>query len=211
MFSLEGIDNIIFDLGGVIVDIDPEMAVREFVRLGVSEAAYHQAVKEGYFEGIETGEVDHADLRNRLRSEVSASFTDKEIDAAWNALLIDLPQIRIDILLNLKSKYRTFLLSNTNQVHMEWMEANWLVPRGYQRLDDLFEKAYLSYEMGVRKPHAEIFQQVLQAEHLVPEKTLFIDDTQEHLDTAASLGIRTYRMPKENQLPELFRSITGIS
>ncbi|MCZ8285071.1 MAG: HAD-IA family hydrolase, partial [Bacteroidia bacterium] len=126
---------------------------------------------------------------------------------AWNAMLLDFPLHRLELLKALKSKYRLFLLSNTNETHVREFEASLLNSQGYQNLEPFFEKVYYSCRMGMRKPDTEIFDYVLKENKLVPEETLFIDDTIHHIEGALKTGIQAHLLPKGKEAEELIRDL----
>jgi putative hydrolase of the HAD superfamily len=135
------------------------------------------------------------------------NLTKEAMVDAWNSILIDLPAYRLEFLQQLKKEgnYRMFLLSNTNELHINWVKAN---VEFYNAFKSCFEQFYLSHEIHLRKPETEIFQFVLGQNKLLAEETLFIDDTQEHILSAKSLGIQTWHLdPKTDDVTDLFRKI----
>ena len=130
--------------------------------------------------------------------------SDEQFDIAWNAILLDIPKERIELLLNLGKEYRIFMLSNTNSIHMIRMNQYLRNVFGINTYKDIFEKAYYSFEMGMRKPEREIFEFVLKDSGLNPSETLFIEDTQNNIDTARQLGIQTYFINKSQDVVKIF-------
>lgn len=194
--NLSGIRNIVFDLGGVILTLDPVEAFRRFESLGIADAraqlnTYHQS---GIFLQLETGELSEEAFFEAFRQEAGRpELTDDQIRWAWMGFVKDCPLYKLEMLDELKAKgFRIFLLSNTNPCIMHWARSSQFSPSG-RRLDDYFDKLYLSYEMGVVKPHAEIFEQMLHDGDMVAEETLFIDDAQTNVEAAAKLGLKTYQ------------------
>lgn len=188
------IDNIIFDLGGVLLNIDYYKSINKFKSLGITdfENLFTQAKQNKLFDMLDTGEISPGDFRDTIRKYSNTKLTDNQIDDAWNAMLLNLPKERIELLQNVKQKYRTFLLSNTNAIHypqyMKYMESEF----GIKNLSDLFEKEYLSHEIGMRKPDIEVFTLIIEEQKLNPQKTLFIDDTKQHVDGARKAGLSAY-------------------
>jgi glucose-1-phosphatase len=186
--------NIIFDLGGVVLNIDYMLAVRAFNELGLQgfEQFFSQAQQKELFDLYEKGQISSVDFRKELKKYCKPEVKDMTIDEAWNNMLLDLPIERLDLLKRFKQTHRTFLLSNTNEIHIDtfnlYLQKNFNIPD----LSGHFEKLYLSYKVGMRKPDAEIFELVLSENNLNPSDTLFIDDSIQHIETAKNLGIGTY-------------------
>jgi putative hydrolase of the HAD superfamily len=188
--------NIIFDLGGVILNIDFDRTYREFARLGFDDfdKVFTLARQSGVFDKLDMGLITPGEFRDEIRRISGKSLTDSQIDKAWNALLLDFPPQRIAILENLKPYYRTFLLSNTNTIHCEVYNKSLRDRYGVNGLQHYFEKVYYSHEVHLRKPDAAIFELVLGENSLKPEETLFIDDTEQHVNAARHLGINAYHL-----------------
>jgi FMN phosphatase YigB (HAD superfamily) len=198
--NLNGIKNIVFDLGGVILDIDYNLTVKAFEDLGIPnfKEQYSKMSQSNLFDNIETGKISPVEFRDLIREVAQKTISDAEIDTAWNALILHLPQYRIEILKNLQVNYRLFLLSNTNKIHYDDYSEVIKRENGIEGLEPLFEKTYLSHEMGLRKPDPEIFQVVLNENNLVPKETLFIDDSPQHIASAKTLGIVAYHLENED-------------
>ena len=188
----ESIKNIIFDLGNVIINIDPEQTAIEMKKLGFNdfEKSYSLLSQTNLFDFLEKGlikpEQFHKEINSQLRTEVNS----EEIDKAWGAMLLDFPKERIELIQNLKKKYRLFLLSNTNEIHYNQYNNDLINQFGFG-LNSLFEKAYYSFELGMRKPDANIFEYALKDADLNPSETLFIDDLEKNIDVADKMGINT--------------------
>ncbi len=198
--------NIIFDLGGVILNIDYDLAVSEFKKLGLNNFSNHfsQAQQQQLFDQYEKGKISSDEFRAELKKELNPSTTAEQIDAAWNSLLLDLPKQRLEILKKMKNTHRTFLLSNTNEIHIIQFEKYLKQTFGINDLSGYFEKMYLSYKIGMRKPDAEIFEYVLKQNNLNSSETLFIDDSIQHIEGAKKLGIQTYWLQKSETIVGLF-------
>ncbi len=186
------IKNIIFDMGNVIIDIDVPLTYRAFARMAnlSEEEATRLFHEKAFFHQFEIGKVNEADFRNSLRQEFNSHWTDEEIDQAWCALLLEMPVERLARIGELANNYRVFLLSNTNSIHVREIlkRAETL---GYDFMS-LFEKPFLSYEMGFMKPDPEFYRQSLrEGGGLLPEETLFIDDNADNIAAAATVGIQT--------------------
>ena len=186
--------NIIFDLGGVILNIDYSLTEKAFSKLGISDfkTLFSQAQQTQLFDNYEKGFISSDNFRTELKKYLQKNISDAEIDIAWNSILLDLPKERIDLLKKIKTTHRTFLLSNTNDIHIETFNSYLKNEFELPDLSSFFEKMYLSYEIGMRKPDAEIFELVLRENNLKPKETLFIDDSIQHVEAAKKLGIEAY-------------------
>lgn len=205
MIDISRFEAIIFDLGGVILNIDYHATIRAFLSLGVSdfEERYTQAAQTTLFDDIETGRISPEEFRNGIRGFIESELSDDQIDGAWNAMLLDFPKIRIDILERVQKSHRTFLLSNTNEIHVAQFYQELKREHGLKSLNPLFEKVHLSHEMGLRKPNPEIFQALIDEHGLNPEKTLFIDDSEQHLVGAQQAELITHHLQPNETIEEL--------
>ncbi|WP_247234636.1 HAD family phosphatase [Telluribacter sp. SYSU D00476] len=204
----EQIKNIIFDLGDVIINIDVPLAARSFAELcGQEEAEVIELFKEkDLFRQFETGELDEAAFRSYVRQILKQEdWDDATINKAWNTLLLDIPPARIELLQKLRERYNLFLLSNTSPIHIA--EVNLILDRvsGVPRLDELFDKLFLSYEMGVMKPDPAIYQKVLEEAGIKADETLFLDDNAANIQAASALGIHTIHVQKPNTILEYLK------
>lgn len=201
------IKNILFDLGGVVLDIDPERTVAAFEALGLESVRenYNFPTQTGLFDRFEVGAISPAEFRDGLRSLFGKPLTDGQIDTAWNAMLLDFSPQRLAALEQVRRHYRCFLLSNTNDIHLEAYLA--ILRQNHQRpsLEYLFEALYYSQRVGLRKPDPAIFQLVIDQNGLEPAETLFIDDAAINLEGARQTGLRTYHLHIHNEeLADLF-------
>lgn len=210
MKAHQPIRNIIFDFGGVILDIDPLLTLHELKNLGVDDLdifqspIFQQDVMQKFERGILTPEV----FRDKVRDFIGIPLCDQDIDDAWNALLLDIPKERIKVLEDVKKNYPIFLLSNSNEIHYDVYLRDLQLRFGYREFDQLFTKAYFSFDLHLSKPNPEIFEFVMHQHKLIPEETLFIDDTAEHIEVASNLGFRVYQLQKPERVRDLF--INGI-
>ena len=186
--------NIIFDLGGVLLNIDYSLEVNEFIELGIKdfEKLFSEPNHKQLFDFMDKGSISASDFRKTINSRLKSPAADYLIDEAWNAMLLDLPPARLDLLKRLKATHRTFLLSNTNQIHVHAIHRYLEKEYGINDLSPFFEKVYYSYQTGMRKPEAGIFKLVLEENNLNAHETLFIDDSIQHIEGAKKLGIETY-------------------
>ena len=200
-----GINTIIFDLGGVIIDLSIEKTVTAFSRLTGFPPSdiLHSYVTTPFFKAYERGEVDDSQFRDSVRKLFSVHSSDAEIDHCWNAMLVDLPVSTLTMLENLKKHFQVFALSNTNTIHINYVNESMLQGKV---LDSWFHKAYYSHRLGMRKPELEIYQHVLDQNQLIPEQTIFLDDNPDNLKAANSLYIQTRQITDLQQVRDLFNS-----
>jgi len=197
---MKPIKNIIFDLGDVIINIDVPLASSSFAALSDKplEEVRGLIIKNEVFKKFETGHLTATEFRDYIRQLLhQPEWKDEDIDMAWNSLLLDIPSQRIQKLQELAQKgYRLFLLSNTSSIHIE--EVNQILNKttGVQQLNDLFEKLYLSYEMGIMKPADGIYEQLLADANIMASETLFLDDNADNIQAASTLGIHTIHVQK---------------
>jgi HAD superfamily hydrolase (TIGR01549 family) len=205
MLELNGVKNIIFDLGGVILNIDYGQTANAFKKIGVTnfDEIYSQAKQGQVFDKLETGKLSIEEFSNYMK-EFVPSLKSIDIDKAWNAMLLDLPVQRIDLLKELKKGYRLFLLSNTNEIHIKAFRKMIKSSYGEYILDDIFEQQYYSSEIGMRKPNVDCLQYVLDQNGLEPSETLFIDDSMQHVEGARKLKIKAYHLKQEEDITTLF-------
>lgn len=203
------IKNIIFDYGNVIFHINFQQVADAWKALGIDNADefYGHRKQDDVFNALERGQITPSAFRDRIRELThKPELTDQQIDDAWNAIFIGIPKGNHELLLEIKKKYRTFLLSNINAIHYDYVHD--YLQREFDMKDnsDLFEKTYYSHLMGKRKPDAEIFEQVLRENNLYPSETLFIDDSPQHLETARKLGLQTYLMTAPDNIQDYFKT-----
>ena len=188
--------NIIFDLGGVLLDIDYRKTITAFQKLGLEnfEEMFSQFKADTLFEKLETGALSEVDFYEAIKNRTNTVITDEEIDNAWNALLLNFRNESLQFLEKLSRKYKIYLLSNTNSIHLKCFKKLFTKQTGKPSLDAYFTKAWYSNEVGLRKPGAQIFEFVLQQENLIASETLFIDDTLINIETAKNLGFKTHHL-----------------
>jgi len=204
---MQGIKNIIFDLGGVILNINYQLTSDAFVNLGVKNfnELYSQFHGSSLFNGLETGHVSTEDFLTEMQQHVPEGVTSEQITAAWNAMLLDFPLQRLQLLQQLRQHYNLYLLSNTNAIHLEAFNRLLQESRGIPSLGSFFDKAYYSHLMGYRKPDAASYQMVLDENGLLPEETLFIDDTLPNITGAEAVGLRTIHLQAPRTILDVFR------
>ena len=202
---MQNIKNIIFDYGNVIFSIDFNRVQQSLKALGISnvDEFFGHLQQDPIFDAFDRGQISAAAFRDRIREKAcNPALTNDEIDAAWNSILVGIADGNHELLLQLKSKYRTFLLSNINEIHYNYI-MNYLKDKfGFDNNDHLFERIYYSHFTGKRKPEIAIFEQVLSENNLLPTETLFIDDSPQHLESARKLGIVTFLMTAPDTLQD---------
>ena len=199
------IKNIVFDLGGVLVDLDFKAAINGLQQAGFANVkeqlmAFDQG---GIFQKFELGEMTAEEFRTAIRENSTVTLTDEEIDALWNAMLLEIPREKLELILNLRGKYMVYLLSNTNSIHWDYVCKNAFNYRGF-RVNDYFEETFLSYEMHLAKPNKAIFEKVLHDANLLPEETLFIDDSEANCKAAEEVGIHAHHYHIGDDLSQIF-------
>ncbi len=201
MIQSGGIKNIIFDFGGVLFEIDYNLPIKAFAELGYANFAsvYTQAVQNDMFDMLETGKISNENFFKYLHSLVPEA-TMLDVSHAWNCILIGIWPGRVELVRRLRNKgYRTFLLSNTNAIHVAEFEEMIDDKIGLEHFQNAFEKIYYSNSIGIKKPHADTFLEVCRWNDLVPSETLFIDDSKQHVDGAEKAGLMAHHLlPGEN-------------
>lgn len=187
-------ETVIFDLGKVIIDLYPEATTEAFKTILGKEYSFviERLNKAHHFTDYETGRISTADFIKGIQSSTSISVDESEIKQAWNAMLGKIPDSRLKLLKEVKESHQTFCLSNTNELHIEFIYDYLSSEKQLQNLDDYFKSVYLSHEINMRKPDKEIFQWVIDQNKLNPQKTIFIDDTAGHLEGAKACGLNTF-------------------
>jgi putative hydrolase of the HAD superfamily len=193
---MQQIKNIIFDLGGVFLNINFELTNQAFKELGVDrfEAMFNQHHSNDLFELLETGKLSSAEFYDAFRKESNTDLSNQQIQAAWNALLLDFPAERIEWLNQIKDRYNVFLFSNTNEIHYDQFILDFSKAFPGKDFNGHFIKAYYSQTLGLRKPYLESYQQILAEQQLNPAETLFIDDTIKNIEGAKLAGLQTIHL-----------------
>jgi putative hydrolase of the HAD superfamily len=170
---MQKIKNIIFDLGGIFIDIDFDKTENAFAQLGLKNFHnfFSQHSASPLFEDLETGKITPSEFYNTFRNQTQTSLTDNQIESAWNALLGNFPSERIEWLIDIKQRYNVYLFSNTNIIHYNAFQDIYRKNTGLTGFDELFVKAHYSHQIGYRKPYPESFTALLQLENLLPQET----------------------------------------
>ncbi|MBK8609555.1 MAG: HAD family phosphatase [Chitinophagaceae bacterium] len=186
--------NIIFDLGGVLLDIDYQKSIDAFTQLGLEnfDDMFSQFKADELFEKLETGKISENEFYHIIRSRTKRVITNQEIDQAWNALILHFRTECLVYLEKLAPQYSLYLLSNTNRIHLKCFKDLFTRETGKPLLDRYFTKTWYSNEIGLRKPGEEVFNFVLEDENLKAAETLFIDDTISNIETAQKMGFKTH-------------------
>ena len=196
------IKNLIFDFGDIFINLDKPATARELEKLGITDFTSEMIEKnQAYEKGLMTTE-DFVDFYHTK----FPNTTKESLIEAWNAILLDFPKHRLEFIKQLAKdkKYRLFLLSNTNDLHISWIQNDW-GNELYAEFAGCFEQFYLSHEINFRKPDANIYEFVLRENNLKATETLFIDDTAENTDSAAQAGIHVWNLvPGEEDIVDLF-------
>ena len=199
------IKNIIFDYGGVIMDIDPMAYVGEMIRLGCRDVkGLHESFMDRQvYRKFESGHITAGEFRDLIRAGLPNHATDAQIDHAWNLILREVPPHRVEFIRSLRPGYRTFLLSNTNPIHYGFYQDYARNRFGLPSLDSLFDKAYFSFLIGRYKPDHDIFQYVIEDSGLDPAETVFIDDMAENVEAARACGLHGIHLAQGMDITKL--------
>jgi glucose-1-phosphatase len=202
---MQEIKNIIFDFGGVFIDVDYKKTENAFIDAGITNfrALYSQHSASPLFEQLEKGEVDSGHFHTGLRKASGVALTDRQIDDCWNSMLGDFYPEAIEKAKTLQGRYRLFLFSNTNSIHYECVMNKYENQFGKKDFDSLFEKAYYSHTAGIRKPYPEAYKWVLTDAGITAAETLFIDDTISNIEGAKQAGLQTIFLEPPAKMWEL--------
>jgi glucose-1-phosphatase len=204
------IKNIIFDLGGVLLDLDfekPFLAFRKLNRNGeISDLK--QFLHHPVFLGLETGAISPEDFRQQIRLMLkNQDIKDEEIDQAWCSMLIQVPSVKVTLLQELAEKFRIFLFSNTNAIHIPYFSQNFFLQHQVN-WESLFEKTFYSHEIFDRKPNASSYNKIINLAAVDPSETLFIDDLEQNIRAAVDAGLNVIHfIPGGNLREEIYRAL----
>ena len=204
------IKNIIFDLGGVIYDINYQNTIDAFTDLGALDAKslYSQAEQSKLFDQYEIGAITTDQFIEGLKRELPKGVTTEEIKLAWNIMLTGIPEHRLDFLEEVAERYNIYLLSNTNELHLTQINEE-MDKFDYGDLRSYFDGVYYSFEIGLRKPNLDIFETIIEREGLDPEETLFIDDSAQHVKGAKKAGLHAFHHI-ENDIADIFEEVIEL-
>jgi len=199
---------IVFDLGAVILNINYQNTIDEFTKLGVKKAEnfYSKKVQMHLFDQIEIGKISKYQFLNELQKETKNANL-KQVELAWNAMLLELPEERFQLIKKLKNSHAIYLLSNTNSIHIDAFKKK-LGNEKWLAFCKLFDKMYLSHKLGLRKPDVKIFEYILKDQKLKAEEVFFIDDSLQHILGAKKIGIHCHHLLDNEDITSLFADIT---
>jgi len=209
MKHFHNISTLIFDFGGVLINLDLAQCIQNFKQLGLQnfEQYLSNFGQKGFFLQFENGDIGVEEFRTQIRNLCPKPLIDAQIDQAWCSFLCDIPKEKLEMLLELKKKFKILMLSNTNPLHIEVSAANEFARVGKTK-DDFFDKCYLSYEMGMVKPNANIFEALLADADVKADECLFLDDGLRNIETAQKLGIQSYLVEANEDLSFLLNNET---
>ena len=208
MKHFSNISTLIFDFGGVLIDLDMNQSILNFKKLGVENVENYLSNfgQSGFFMQLEKGKISAEEFRSEIRKMTTNTITDKEIDDAWNAFLVRIPSEKLDIVYQLRKKFRVIMLSNTNAIHFPYAERTFFSYKN-RGIDEYFDKCYRSYDMKMAKPDAEIFEAILSQEQVAPNQCLLLDDGPKNIEQAQKLGLQTYFVDPKEDLSFLLTNI----
>ena len=195
------IKNIIFDLGGVLLNLDMAKTRQEFFDLGLTQIdeLFRIGHAASFFKQYEIGAISDQEFVDEIKKELKESVPDQQIVHAWNAMLLDFPSKRVEWLKKQRQQFRIFLFSNTNALHLIEFRKSFKEAHGFE-IDELFEKAYYSHEVQIRKPDAGAYQLVVDENELEAAYTLFIDDALINVEAAIATGLQGYHLKQGEEL-----------
>lgn len=205
---MKQIKNIIFDLGGVIFNVDYNLTLKAFNEIGRNRPdEIHSLLKQSsLLDDFELGKISPQMFREEIRKKLKGDLTGAQIDMAWNAMLQDLPKERLLLIKKMSKKFRLFLLSNTNAIHLP---AVWKIITdsfGITSFSGYFKKEYYSHLIGLRKPDVKVFELILKENKLEKTATLFVDDSPQHIKGAKKAGLHTLHITGEKTILDYFHN-----
>ncbi len=204
---MNNIKTIIFDLGGVLIDLDRNACVHAFEQLGVLDADKYLSayIQQGIFLELEEGKLSEQEFCDEFRKlSTNKNITNDQIRDGWCKFLIDIPDYKLDMLLELRKKYQVFMLSNTNCM-VSGYYTNTIFTKQGCTIDDYFDRRYLSYEIGSVKPGHHIFKHLIADSGINPQEALFLDDGEKNIIAAKELGFQTYLVAPQEDFRHLFQ------
>jgi len=208
MKHFSNISTLIFDFGGVLIDLDMNQSILNFKKLGIENVEKYLSNfgQSGFFMQLEKGEISAEEFRSEIRKMTPNTITDSEINDAWNAFLVRIPSEKLDIVYELRKKYRVIMLSNTNVIHFPYAEQTFFSYKN-RSINEYFDKCYRSYDMKMVKPDTEIFEAILSQEQVAANRCLLLDDGPKNIEQAHKLGFQTYFVDPNEDLSFLLTNI----
>jgi len=203
---LNGIRNIIFDLGGVLLNIDPKKTIEAFGKLGMKQLVGDKGLSYDHevFYRMEQGKITSDEFREGILELLPNRVSYQEVDDAWTAMLLDFPAIRVDLVKNLRKDFKIYLFSNTNAIHVAKYHSIFRNQHGFE-MSTLFEIDFYSNEIGYRKPSPESYQEIIRLSGINPEETLFIDDSFPNIESAIASGLKGLWLEPGQKVEEIFQ------
>ncbi len=203
--NFPNIKNIIFDLGGVIIDIDSNQIINHLKKNGFTKFELLETLEvKRTLKQFECGIISSDTFRKTLTKQLDLKVSTQKFDEIWNSMILDIPQRRIDLVKKLKSHYHVYLMSNSNEIHYDLFIRDLQLRFGYREFDSLFDKSFFSFDTHLSKPNPDFFTLILDRYNMKPEETLFIDDTPENILVAQQLGMLTYHNLTGARVVDLF-------
>jgi len=183
-------------------------SILNFKKLGIENVEKYLSNfgQSGFFMQLEKGEISAEEFRSEIRKMTPNTITDSEIDDAWNAFLVRIPSEKLDIVYELRKKYRVIMLSNTNVIHFPYAEQTFFSYKN-RSINEYFDKCYRSYDMKMAKPDTEIFEAILSQEQVAANRCLLLDDGPKNIEQAHKLGFQTYFVDPNEDLSFLLTNI----
>jgi HAD superfamily hydrolase (TIGR01509 family) len=203
--NLLGIRHLIFDLGGVILNLDYSLTQKAFTEAGIENVSelFGQLSQVPFFDDWEMGKITRGEFIAGLQK--IAPLTEQQVLECWNAMLLDFPLARLQLLQQLRQRYDMILLSNANEIHEEALNKILLQTCGYPSIGVFFDRVYFSHRLGMRKPDKKIFQKILDENGFEAAHTLFIDDSPQHIEAAKELGIPAIWLQAPKTIEDIFK------
>ena len=204
MGQAPNIKNILFDLGGVILDINVQATLKRFYEMGFPAELmqFPDSMTTDLYFKYGTGKINTEQFRNQIRKAAGVEMTDQAFDEAWNAMLVRFPEERVKLLKVLSKRYNLYMLSNTSALHVKVFEHMYLETAG-EPMQKVFKKLYYSHEIGWHKPDSEAWKYVIKDAAIKPQETLFLDDTIHNIKAAQELGFQAIHIHERTNLMNL--------
>lgn len=204
--DLTNIKNIVFDLGNVLLDLDFDASIKAFEKLGLEKSLRtpKQTYSDPVFYQLETGKITAVTFREKVRRLLKNPLaTDEQIDDAWYAMIGEIPPHRVEVLQALRKKYKVYLFSNTNAIHIGRVMYDFKRRYGFE-FASLFDEAFYSHEIKAKKPDVEVFRKVIDLAGFAPDETLFVDDLEQNVEGAKLAGLKVYWLKPGQEMAGLF-------